>query len=296
LIKVGFAGLGRMGQPMALRLAEAGFDLAVYNRNRDRCEPLEAAGATVVETPAQLLADREVAITMLAGPAAVEQVVAGPGGVLSGADRDSVVVEMSTVGPSVARQLAQRAAEHGAALVDAPVSGSVPAAESGSLTAFAGGPEWALEKARPALQAFTAAVTHVGDSGSGAAVKLGLNTVLTLLNEGIAEALLLAEALGIEREAMYDALESSAVAAPYVGYKRGAFLGDAEAGEVAFDIDGLGKDIDLALSHGRRDGLPMFGAAAASQVLAAASGMGLGSADMAAVATALRRISSSSES
>lgn len=293
-MKIGFAGLGRMGQPMALRLAAAGFDLSVYNRDPTRSEPLTAAGATAVDSPAELLADCEVVLTMLAGPAAAEAVIAGPGGILSAAgDGAEVLVEMSTIGPTAARELARQAAERGVTLIDAPVSGSVPAAEAGSLTAFVGGPQWAVERARPALEALTSAVSHVGDTGSGAAIKLCLNSVLTLLNEGICEALLLAESQGIERETMYDALEKSAVAAPYVSYKRTAFLGGTGEGEVAFDVAGLSRDAELAVAHARGAGLPLFGTAAAAQVLVAATGMGLGEEDMVAVESALRRMSSS---
>lgn len=295
MIKVGFIGLGRMGGPMALRLLEAGAELSVYNRSPAASEPFAARGAAVAGSVAELAAGNDLILTMLSGPAAVEAVIAGEDGILAAARPETVIVEMSTIGPTVARELAARAEEAGMALVDAPVSGSVPAAEAGTLTAFAGGPVWAFERAQPALAAIAAKAVRVGESGSGAAVKLGLNTVLAMLNQGIAEALALAEAEGIEREAMYAALESSAVAAPYVAYKRDAFLGGPE-GEVAFDLAGLGKDVDLALRHGRAHDLPMFGAAAVGQVLTAAAGLGLGGADIAAVGTVIDRMRSSSES
>lgn len=293
MTKVGFAGLGRMGEPMAQRLLEAGFDLAVHNRSPAPAQALAARGATAAATPAELAADRDVVITMLAGPAAVEQVVAGADGVLAGARPGAVVVDMSTIGPSAARALAARAAERQVAFLDAPVSGSTPAAAAGTLAVFAGGDAAALERARSALDAIASSVVHVGPSGAGAAVKLGLNTVLAQLNEAIAEALLLAEAEGVARATMYDALAGSAVAAPYVGYKREAFLG-GDGGEVAFTVAGLAKDVELALAHARARGLALFGAATTAQVLTAATGLGFAEADIAAVASALGRMTTTS--
>jgi 3-hydroxyisobutyrate dehydrogenase-like beta-hydroxyacid dehydrogenase len=295
VVRVGFAGLGRMGEPMARCLLAAGFELTLHNRSRARAEPLAQAGARIAETPAALAADSDVVVTMLAGPAAVEQVVAGPDGLLAGARPGTVVVEMSTIGPDAARALARRARERGVELLDAPVSGSTPAAAAGTLACFVGGSADALARARPVLKAMTASVVHVGASGAGATVKLGLNTVLAQLNQAIAEALLLAEAEGVERTAMYDALAGSAVGAPYLGYKRAAFLAPGEE-DVAFTIAGLGKDVALALAHARERGIALFGAAAAGQVLTAAAGLGLGEDDIAGVVGALTRMTLSSES
>lgn len=295
MLKVGFAGLGRMGAPMARRLLSAGFDVTVHARRPARAAELERDGARVAPTLASLAADRDVVVTMLAGPAAVADVLDGPGGVLAGADPGTVVVEMSTVGPTAARQFAAQARAHGLELLDAPVSGSVPAATAGTLACFVGGDATALERARPALEAMTARIVHVGDSGAGAAVKLGLNTVLAQLNQAIAEALLLAEGEGVGPATMYDALASSAVGAPYLAYKRDAFLSPVD-GDAAFTIEGLGRDVELALAHARARGIALFGAAASAQVLAAATGLGLADADMAEVARALRRMTVSSSS
>jgi 3-hydroxyisobutyrate dehydrogenase-like beta-hydroxyacid dehydrogenase len=293
MLKVGFAGLGRMGAPMARNLHAAGMDLAVWNRGKGPVRAFIDDGVPAPETPAELARDRDVIVTMLAGPSAVDAVVRGPAGLLRTARPGTVVVEMSTIGPEAARSLASAAAERDVTLLDAPVSGSIPAATSAELACFVGGPLEALERARPVLTAMARSVVHVGPSGAGAAVKLGLNAVLGLLNQAIAETLILAEADGVPRETMYAALEDSAVAAPYLGYKREAFLNGGTQ-QVAFPISGLRKDLELVLSRGRERGVPLFGAATVAQMLTSAAGLGLGDADMADVTIALQRLTPSS--
>jgi 3-hydroxyisobutyrate dehydrogenase-like beta-hydroxyacid dehydrogenase len=287
---LGFVGLGRMGQPMAERLLAAGHPLVVHNRNAERSAMLASQGAIVAATPRELAEQCTLIYTMLTGPAALATILDGPDGLLAGSRAETVIVDMSTIGPRAARDFAARTDRQQVAFVDAPVSGSTPAARSGQLVCFAGGPASAVDRARESLAAMTSRVEHVGPSGAGAAVKLGLNTVLALLNHGLAEALLLAEAEGVPLETMYDALAGSAVGAPFITYKRDAFLG-GPAGEVAFTIDGLCKDVQLALDHARDRGLPMFAAGMVAQVLAAAVGQGRGNADIADLLPALEDMS-----
>jgi 3-hydroxyisobutyrate dehydrogenase-like beta-hydroxyacid dehydrogenase len=287
-VNVGIAGMGRMGRPMAARLLDAGFQVAVYNRTAGRTADLVERGAVVVGSPAELAEGRAVVVTALIDPSAVQAVVDGPEGLLRTASAGTVIADMSTIGPTAARALAVRALEHGVEFLDAPVSGSVPAAEAGTLSCFVGGSEAALSRVRPVLDALTASVVHVGRSGDGAAVKLGLNAVLAALNHAIAESLVFAESEGVAAEAMYSALQASAVAAPYLGYKRDAFLGKG-SGDVAFTIAGLLKDVELVLSHAREHGLAMSGATTVAQALAAAGHAGFADADIADVVTALRR-------
>ena len=170
--------------------------------------------------------------------------MAAPTGLAAGARAGTVLVDCSTVPPAALRAHADAIRASGAGVLDAPVSGSVALAESGKLTLMVGGEPADLERARPVLDAIGATVFHLGPLGSGAAMKLAVNTVIFGLNEALAEGLVLAEAAGIDRAAAYDVLAASAVGAPYVGYKRAAFL-EPEATPVAFALDLAAKDLRL---------------------------------------------------
>jgi 3-hydroxyisobutyrate dehydrogenase-like beta-hydroxyacid dehydrogenase len=214
-------------------------------------------------------------------------VLLGPDGALAALAPGAVVVEMSTIGPQAARRLAAAAGERGVDLLDAPVSGSVTMAEAAKLTTMVGGPAEALERARPVLEAMTARQVHVGPSGTGAAMKLALNAVIALTNEAVGEALALAEATGIDRAVAYDVLASSAVASPFVQYKRDAYL-DPEGAPVAFSVTLMQKDLALALALARDHAVPLPALAAAGEVLSLARRQGLGDADLSRVADVLR--------
>ena len=280
---IGFAGLGRMGTAMAQRLLDDGHRLTVFNRSKERSLPLAERGAAVAASPRELAEVADVLITMLLDPTAAQAVVAHPEtGMLAAGRPGQVIVEMSTIGPEAARELSVLAAGSGVRLLDAPVSGSVPAAQAGTLTTLVGGDEAAYHQVRPVLRSLTARQLYLGPSGSGATMKLALNAVLGVLNEALAEALLMAERSGIRIEDAYDALEASAVAAPYVGYKRAAFLAPGDA-PVAFTIEAMAKDLDLALTLADKLGLGLPVVVGARQALACAVASGLGDADLARV-------------
>lgn len=285
---VGFAGLGRMGRPMARRLASAGLEVIVYNRSPDVAEQFAAEGFGRAARPAEL-GDCEVVITMLAGPEAVVDVVGGDDGVVEGLRSGTPIVDMSTIGPTCVKALAATVARHGGVFVDAPVTGSVGAATDGRLGCFVGGDDHTVARIRPVLDVLASPVEHVGETGAGAAVKLAVNLVLAATNQAVAEALVLGEALGIEPARLYTALESSAVGSPYVSYKRDAFLGTHD-GEVAFTVGGLRKDVELILAHGRDTGVPLMATAAVAQSIGIAQALGHDHHDLAAVAAALRGI------
>jgi 3-hydroxyisobutyrate dehydrogenase-like beta-hydroxyacid dehydrogenase len=275
---VAFLGLGRMGAPMAARLATAGHELTVWNRTpRPDRQPAGAAGA---DSPAQAAAGAEVIITMVSDAAALEEVLDGA---LAGASPGAAFVDMSTVGPAAAQAAAARAARAGCAFVDAPVSGSVASAQAGSLIAMAGGDTAAVDRVRPVLAAIVADVVHVGPSGAGAGMKLALNLALAVTNQAVAETLVLAEAAGVARERAYDVLATGALGSPFVRYKRAAFEAPG-AVPVAFSVDLMRKDTALALELAAVGGvaLPVGGAAHAALERAAATG--LGGRDIAAMA------------
>jgi 3-hydroxyisobutyrate dehydrogenase-like beta-hydroxyacid dehydrogenase len=244
---VAVVGCGRMGSAMARSLARGGSDLVLHNRTPERAVSLaDELGARTAPSPAEAAAAAEVVITMLANQEAVEASWVGDDGLLSGARSGSVLVDMSTVPPSVIQSFASAATEAGVGILDAPVSGSVPLAETGKLTIMAGGSAGDLEKARPVLEQLATSIHHIGPLGTAAALKLAVNTLIFGLNQSVSEALVLAERAGIPREVAYDVFAAGAAGAPYVGYKRAAFV-DPEGTPVAFSLDLAAKDLRLIL-------------------------------------------------
>lgn len=286
--RVGFAGIGKMGLPMARNVLAAGFPLTVYNRTRQRAEPLAAEGARVAATPAELAEGADVVVTMVADGDAVRALLEGPEGILAGAAPGTVLAEMSTIGPLAARELAALCAEQGVEMIDAPVSGSTAVAEAAALTVMVGGDSGALERARPVLEAISKAQFHLGPSGAGAAMKLGVNLIIAANTVSVSEALVLAEQAGVDREAAYEVIASSAVGSPFVEYKRAAFL-DPDGTPTAFAVEQLAKDLGLARALGERDGVPLPSAAGSAEAMALAAELVGPDKDMAAVAAALRR-------
>lgn len=290
--RVGFIGLGRMGMPMAHRLVDAGYPVVVFNRTAARAERLReaATGAgtvTVVDSPAEVASASETVVTMLADGAAAEAVFEGPEGIFQTLRKGSVLLEMSTIGPALARALAARAQARGATLLDAPVSGSVPAATAGTLVTMVGGDPAAFNRVGALLSPLTAHALHVGSSGAGAAMKLALNSALGALNEALAEALVLAERAGVAGDMAWEVIGRSALGSPYVSYKRDAFLGE-RAEQVAFTAALMRKDLMLAIALGQELDVPLSMAGTASAMLTIACATGHGDEDLAAVVDVLR--------
>jgi 3-hydroxyisobutyrate dehydrogenase-like beta-hydroxyacid dehydrogenase len=283
MTRCAFLGLGRMGAPMATRLAAA-LPTAVWNRTSGRAA--EIPGAEAAATPAQAVAEADVVVTMVADGAALSAVLDGPEGVLAGIRPGTVVVDMSTIGPAAARATAARCAAAGCAFLDAPVSGSVALAGEGTLVAMVGGPAEALGRARPALAAMTRAQLHLGAQGVGAAMKLALNLALAVTNQAIAETLAIAERSGIAREQAYEVLAAGALGSPYVQYKRAAFA-DPEQAPVAFSVDLMRKDVALALGVAKELGVELAVGDAAADALEDVAREGYGARDLSSALTAL---------
>jgi 3-hydroxyisobutyrate dehydrogenase/2-hydroxy-3-oxopropionate reductase len=280
----GFAGIGRMGFAMARNVRRAGFPLAVWNRTAERCTPLVAEGATAAGEPAAL-ASADAVVTMVSDGAAVRAVLV-ESGLLDRLRPGSIVLEMSTIGPDAARELAAEARQRDVYLLDAPVSGSVTVAEAAQLFAMVGGDRAAYEAAAPVLDAMTKGHVFLGPSGAGAAMKLAVNSMIAVTNESIAETLTLAEQFGIGREAAYDVLASGVLSSPFLLYKRGAFL-HPDTEPVAFTTTLMRKDVELARKLATRTGVRVPAAAAAASILEEATRSGLADADMASVITLL---------
>jgi 3-hydroxyisobutyrate dehydrogenase len=271
-MKVGFAGLGRMGGAMAPRLIDAGFELHVWNRTRARAEALAARGAKVAATPGALAEAAEVVISMLTEDAGVEALFTGPDGFLAGPVEGKLFVEMSTLRPATVRALAARVGAAGARFVDAPVMGTVAPAREGKLLAMAGGSAEDVERARPVLAQLTRKIVPMGPVGSGATMKLVMNLGLALYLEALAEGLALGARGGLETGAMLDVIADGPVAAPILNLKMALLRGGE--GPPAFDIAGLRKDLLSALSTASATGVPMPAASGALAAFSAACAAG----------------------
>lgn len=285
---VAVMGVGRMGSAMARSLSRHGLSLVLYNRSLERAQALgQELGASVAASAAEAVAQAPVAISMVSDEAAVEALYRGPGGVLEGISAGCVLLEMSTVPPHVSQGLEPDVRARGGAILDAPVSGSVALAEAGTLTVMAGGEAADLARARPVLDGLAAQVFHMGPVGTGATIKLAVNSIIFGLNQILAEALVLAEKAGVERATAYEVFANSAIAAPYTKYKQAAFV-DPEGTPVAFSLGLAAKDLDLILTLARAVGATMSQTEtnlAALQVAVADVGA---EADLSAVAVPLR--------
>jgi len=245
MAKVAFLGLGQMGTPMATRLLQAGHELTVWNRTPDRAKPLAAGGATVAGSPAEAGAGAAFAITMLANPTALTEVVLGEHGLAKGLGVGQVYIDMSTVGPHTVRSIAAQLPE-GVATVDAPVRGSIGQAAEGRLEIFAGATDKDFERVRPILEPL-GSLRHVGGLGAGAAMKLIANLVLGASIAAVGEALALGEALGLGRAPLLDMLEGSQLS-PVVRAKRA----NIESGHYPpnFKLRHAAKDLRLVVEAG----------------------------------------------
>ena len=287
-MRVGFIGLGRMGYPMASNIAAAGFPLTVWNRTVAKAEALAAeTGASVAASPADLARGVDVVITMVADGEVLSDLYTGSGEMCGSLAAGTLCVDMSTVSPEESRQVAAAVEAAGGRFVDAPVSGSTAIATAGTLTIMAGGQPGDVETLGPVFEAMGSRVYRMGPVGSGATIKLAVNSIVYGLGQAVAEALVLAEASGIGRETAYEVFANSAVAAPFVHYRREAFLKPGEV-PVAFRMVLAKKDLDLALDLARSAGASMPQAVLNRSELVEAISAGFGDHDMSAVAEYLR--------
>jgi 3-hydroxyisobutyrate dehydrogenase len=287
-LRVGVVGTGRMGSAMVGRLVGAGHEVTVYNRTRARAEAVAAEhDLLVAATPRDVASAAEVVVVSLADDAAIRAAYLGADGLIAGLRPGTVVADTSTVDPATLQALGPDVARAGATLIDTPVSGSVSTVQSGALLVMAGGDPAALDLARPALEAFAGRIIPLGPLGSGATMKLVVNAMVHALNAALAEALVLAEKAGVERSAAYEVIASSAVAAPFVLYKRVAYE-KPEGSPVAFALDLVAKDLDLAGTLAARVGAEVPQLTTNRAVVQRALDAGLGQADLSALATVFR--------
>jgi 3-hydroxyisobutyrate dehydrogenase len=276
--RLGWVGVGRMGHALAARLLAAGHDVAVYNRTRAKAESLAEAGATVVDSPAEL-ADREVVFTMVAGPEDFKEVVRG---VLSGgAAAPSVIVDLTTVSPEASAAVREEAAARGVALVAAPVSGNPKVVAAGRVTLVASGPRDAYDEVAPLLEVLGAGVTYVGEGERARLAKICHNLMLGVVAQCMAEITVLAEKGGMSRADFLDFLNGSVMGSMFTRYKTPAYVNlDFTP---TFTPLLLRKDFDLGMQAARALDVPMPVAAAAQQTIQALIGSGHTEEDFAAL-------------
>ena len=287
---VAVVGLGRMGAAMARRIAGSGVPVILWNRTHSTATALaEELGAAVASTPAEAARRADVVVASLADDAAVKAVQLGTDGIVAGVRAGAVVVETSTIDPSTVAEVHARLSQVDAHYLDAPVSGSVALVDQGSVTTMAGGPDAAIEQARPVIGTYSKAIFHMGASGTGATMKLAVNALVHATNLALSESLVLAELAGIDRTKAYEVIASGAAASPFVLYKREAFE-RPEHTPVAFSLDLVAKDLRLILALAARLGAPMRQGETTANITHAAIEDGLGDDDMSAVAIHLRRL------
>lgn len=275
MLRVGFIGLGAMGAPMARNVLQAGFPLAVWARRRESAETLLSHGAEWAKSPADLARRSDVVITIVTNSPDVEEIVRGSDGLLSGAGNGLVIVDMSTISPSVSRSLAEEAAQQGVTFLDAPVSGGTQGADAGTLTIMVGGDASGLERVRPVLDALGKNIFHVGPSGSGEVIKLVNNLLVGAIAAATAEALVLGVRAGADVEMMAKVVGASTGASWQLSnqFPLRAFTGTFKPG---FMTDLLCKDLDLALTLGGELRSPLFLTALARQLYGESQAAGYG--------------------
>jgi 3-hydroxyisobutyrate dehydrogenase-like beta-hydroxyacid dehydrogenase len=282
MTRVAFLGLGAMGEPMAGRLVAAGHQVRVWNRTPGRDEDLVTAGAVRAATPAEASADAEVAITMLSDPPALEAVLFAPGGAAETLPPTATLVDMSTVGPGPIRVAAERLAP--VAVLDAPVLGSVPHAEAGTMTIVVGGDEAVLARAAGLLEVLGTPI-HVGPLGAGAAVKLANNAAVMSALIGLGEVLALTDRAGIDADAVLDAMSRGPLGS-LIERWRDKITGSVR--RVDFRLALARKDLGLAVDDAERAGLRLLVTEAALVRLDAAVAAGRADDDNSAVVEVVR--------
>ena len=282
---LGFIGLGAMGEPMVRNLLRHGHAVAIWARRPEAMAPLLAAGAESGASPADLAAQNDIIVTMVTDARAVEDVILGSRGVVHGARPGALVIDHSTIAPDAARRVAAELGARGIDMLDAPVSGGAAAAEAGTLAIMVGGPEAALDRARPVLSCYGQAPVHIGPSGAGQVAK-ACNQICTIVNQlGAAEAMLLAERAGVDPRKVKDALMGGFAASRMLDLQAPKMIARDFEGKVESRLHH--KDILIVLDLARSLGIELPASRAAAEVLAVLQERGGARQDSAAVFTVL---------
>ncbi|HEY1774976.1 MAG TPA: NAD(P)-dependent oxidoreductase [Solirubrobacteraceae bacterium] len=280
--RIGFLGLGIMGSRMAANVARAGYELAVWTHTEGKAERWSAEhGARAFATPAQVARESDVVVSMVVDGAQVADVLLGEGGVVEAAHAGLLCVDMSTIAPPDTRRIGAALGERGVAMLDAPVTGSSPRAEDGTLTIMVGGEQASYERVRPLLEAMGELIVHVGELGQGEMLKLINNSLGAANAAALAEALLLASATGVDLDALAQVVAAGSGASAQLTLKASAMR--EHDYRTMFKTEHMLKDVRLCLEEAQAAGVPFPAAAHARDLLTAAMARGHGDADYAAM-------------
>ena len=281
-MKIGVAGLGRMGSAIAQRLIEVGHDVAVWNRSAEKAKPLADLGAFVASSPNDLARRSDVIVTILTDAAAIDRVFDGPDGLLAGPVDGRLFIEMSTVQPAVQKAVAERVAARGAAFLECPVGGTVGPALSGKLLGFAGGAQTDFERAKPVLGQLCRRVEWMGPVGAGSSMKLAVNLPLAVFWQSFGEAYALCRHLGRDPAWLVEFFTETS-GAPNVLRARGLAVANAlqskDPGSATFDCDSIRKDLRTMVAEAQTLGFELPLAHLTLAVFDRASGEGWGGRD-----------------
>ena len=289
MAELGYVGLGVMGSSVTRRLLDAGHTVHVWNRTREKAEPLLEAGAHWADNPREVAERAEIVFTMVTNTAAVRAVFEGDDGILAGLTPGKIYVDMSTASPANSRALAEQVEAAGAQMLDSPVSGTSVTVDQGKASLMVGGDTDAFERAKPILEAIGPKVFHMGGNGTAVGLKIAINLSLAVQMLAFSEGVLLAEKSGIDRERVVEAMLASVIASPMVAYRGPLVLGHPD--EVWFDCHMMQKDLNLALEMGRELEVPLPTTAVTNEFLTAANGMGIGDKDFAVIFDVLASMS-----
>ena len=289
-MKLGFVGLGAMGQLIVPRLMEAGHQVTGWNRSRDKAAALMQAGMRWADSPRAVAAQSEIVFSIVTDGAAVKAVALGPDGIVAGLAKGGIYIDMSTIEPEVSRAVAAEFEKAGSIMLDGPLSGSPVTVKAGQASVMIGGDEAAFERAKPVLLAIGPKVTRIGGNGLACQMKIAVNLLLMVEVIAFGEAVALAEKGGVSRESAVDAILKSVAASPVLGY-RGPFILEGKMPEVPLaDVTLQQKDMLLALNLGRRLGSPVPLAAAANEMMNACRGLGIDGNDFVVAHQVYRRL------
>jgi 3-hydroxyisobutyrate dehydrogenase-like beta-hydroxyacid dehydrogenase len=289
-VKLGFIGLGAMGQLIVPRLMTAGHEVTGWNRSRDKAEALIKSGMKWADTPRAVAETSEIVFSIVTDAKAVKLVALGDNGIIAGLKQGGIYIDMSTIEPDESRALAAQFAKAGSIMLDGPLSGSPVTVVAGNASIMVGGDEAAFERVKPVLLAIGPKVTRIGGNGMACQMKIAVNLLLMVEIIAFGEAVALAEKGGVSREAAVDAILKSVAASPVIGY-RGPFILDGKMPEVPLaDVTLQQKDMMLALNLGRTLGSPVPLAAAANEMMNACRGLGIDGNDFVVAHQVYRRL------
>lgn len=289
-MNVGFIGLGDMGQAIVPRLLNAGHVVTGWNRTKAKAEPLFKLGMHWAESPRHLAEESEVVFSIVTDSEAVRALALGENGIISGLRKGAAYLDMSTIDPDASRAVGAEFSKAGLIMMDTPISGTTLTIGQGKASIMVGGNKTAFDRVEPVLLAIGPKVTYIGAQGLAVQLKVALNMTLVIEVIGFCEGVALAEKGGVPREVAVDAMLKSVVASPVISYRAPLILEGHISDATYGDVNLQQKDMLLALTLGRRMGLPVPLGAAANEMLNACRGLGLDQNDFVTVYEVYRRL------